>query len=534
MKKIYLFAGMAALMLASCSTDEQTTGDGYVAGSKITLKASLPNSGTRVTEEANDTYGLITNWSDDDSLDVLLENSGKIVSMTKGDGNTFTYTPTNSSDAYCFNKGYTIYGVNNKSNDNITTIYTYNDNCKCRQIQATVNLNGQDGTVSNLAKYDLMSGMGDPTGDIKFEHRICVLRLDINSDSLKDDSVTTIIGLKLKYIPTSGTQLFATKLLVGLGQTCNENFSGADSLYLQNTNIPVVDGKATVYVVVPHRLNLYGNLTVTIKGTDGTNNLPKLYDQVISMSNARMVNSTVHPQAIKDLSRRRNPVKPGYYLFDDGSWGPLGDTISTKPIAVIFSNKTSTTDQGYGWTHGYAMALKIAKKSVSWGPATTNPTGIYFTTADKNLMIRDKDGYTYTQKMNNSTYPAAYAATSYNLTVPVPVYTSGWYLPSSGQLHDIAVNLGGCEDKNDYYITWITPSITTFVANINKYLTPLSSGNFDAFISGSDAYNSYWSSTEMSISNVYVLSLNSVGLYSYNKSSPSNNLFPSVRSVIAF
>ena len=50
---------MAALMLASCSTDEQSTG-GYVAGSKVTLNASLPNSGTRVSEAASDTYGLIT------------------------------------------------------------------------------------------------------------------------------------------------------------------------------------------------------------------------------------------------------------------------------------------------------------------------------------------------------------------------------------------------------------------------------------------------------------------------------------------
>jgi len=60
MKKIYLFAGLAALMVASCSTEEQSSG-GYVAGSKVTLNASLPNSGTRVNEAASDTHSMC--WS---------------------------------------------------------------------------------------------------------------------------------------------------------------------------------------------------------------------------------------------------------------------------------------------------------------------------------------------------------------------------------------------------------------------------------------------------------------------------------------
>ena len=439
MKKIYLFAGLVAMMVASCSTEEQS-GGGYVAGSKVTLNASLPNSGTRVSEAASDTYGLITNWSSDDSLDVLVNtdaslNTNTIVSMTKSTGNTFTATPANATIGAGFNAGQTIYGVNNKNNDKITTVLNGS------QLNATVDFTDQKGTADNLSKYDLMYGKGDPTGNITFNHKICVLRLDINSDSLKADGITSITGLKLKYVVSSGTKLFATSEVYDFGATCDSTITSADSIYLQNTSITVADGKATVYIAVPHRQNLYGTLYIKLKGSNGT--AAKLYNLTnsISLSNARMLMSTVHPQAITGLSRTE--VNVGDYLFSDGTWGSLvgNDLGSATPIAVIFSKTTSTTDSTNGWTHGYAMALKDASTSAAWGSAATRLTGFYINTAAE--MIADKDGYTHTQYVNSSIYPAPYAAaTTYQSTVSAPSSTSGWYLPSIGQWFDICVNLG--------------------------------------------------------------------------------------------
>lgn len=541
MKKIYLLAGMAALMLASCSTEEQSTG-GYVAGSKITLNALLPNSGTRVTETADATYGLITNWSADDSLDVMI-NGYTIVSMTKDAGNTFTFTPATSTSTVAagFNSGKTIYGVNNNSKDNITTDHGSNYS-NVNQLQATVNFAGQNGTVENLKKYDLMYGTGDPTRNITFNHKICVLRLNINSDQLKADGITTITGLGLKYVASSGTKLFATREVYKFGTACDSTITDADVLYLNNTNIPVVNGTATVYVAVPHRQNLYGTLTISMKVTDGTTNLPKIYTltNAISMSNARMLNSTVHPQAVTGLTQKITPVAIGTYLFSDGTCGTVEDSISANPVAVIFSTTTSTTDQSSGWTHGYAIALKNAATGLTWGLTSATPTGKLLTTSSSPSISGDKDGYTNTQNILKITtkcsteYPAVNAANTY--TVAAPRNTSGWYLPSSGQWYDICVNLGGC---NSYYssngsnIGWATGTGSNCSTKINTYLTPIVSVAYDAFSYGSNDANSYWSSSENSATSAYALKMTSdMGISGSNKNSTS---YPyTVRPVIAF
>lgn len=498
MKKIYLLAGVAALTVASCSTDEQASSGGYVAGSAVTLNASLPNSGTRVTESASDTYGLITTWSADDSLDVLV-NTNTIVSMTKSTGNTFTATPANSTVGTGFNAGKTIYGVNNKSNDKITTALNGS------QLKATLDFTGQNGTVSNLSKYDLMYGKGDPTGNITFNHKICVLRLDINSDSLQADGITTLTGVKLKYVATSGTKLFASQEVYNFGATSDSTITDLDSIYLQSTSITVANGKATVYIAVPQRQNLYGTLYIRMKGTDGTN-VPRIYTltNAITMSNTRMLMSTVHPQAITGLTRTQ--VKPGSFLFSDGSWGTADILDSAQPIGLIFSNKTSATDKGHGWSRGYAMALKNASTSSAWGTTAAgtdkgNPTGTFITTTA--ALISDKDGYTHTQYIKSSIYPAGYAATTYKTTLPAN--TSGWYLPSVGQWYDICVNLGkittGYSDQGSY-LYWPSQALTC-ATNINNSLSILTSGTYDIFPWNTSTNYVYWSSSEFDSTNAF-------------------------------
>ena len=538
MKKIYLLAGMAALMLASCSTDEQASG-GYVAGSTVTLNATLPNSGTRVTESASDTYGLITTWSADDSLDVLV-NTNTIVSMTKGTtANTFTATPANATIGAGFNAGQTIYGVNNKYNDKITTAVNSS------KLKATVDFTGQKGTVDNLKRYDLMYGKGDPTGNITFNHKICVLRLDISSDSLKADGITSITGLKLKYVATSGTKLFGSQEVYNFGATCDSTITDADSLYLNSTSIAVADGKATVYIAVPHRQNLFGTLYIKLKGSNGST-IRKVYDLTngISLSNGRMLMSTVHPQAITALSRTK--VNIGNYLFSDGTWGILADSLgSAKPIAVTFSKTTTTTDKGLGWTHGYAMALKNVSTSGNVWQNTaidnaTNPTGVFFanTTA---AVSADKDGYTHTQMIHNNYslggFPAIDDVCYYYkvLVAAAPSNTSGWYLPAIGQWYDICVNLGGLSPSsfamNQYgMLQWPNGCAATVVNNLNGWMSP--TGNYTAFtaIGGYTNY-CFWSSSESSSTGAYVAYFTASGMYLCGNTKTYTNY---VRPVIAF
>ena len=520
MKKTYLFAGFAALMLASCSTEEQS-GGGYVAGSKITVNATLPNSVTRVNEAPSDTYGLITTWSDDDHLNVLI-NDNAVVTMTKSTGNTFTITPPDATVASGFNAGKTIYGVNNNSTILVTTALNGN------RLNATLYFTGQDGTVDNLKKYDMMYGKGDPTGNITFNHKICVMRLDINSSQLRADNITSIKRVALSYVPTSGSQLFASHEVYNFGATCDSTITDAQSCILSNTNISVTSGAAKVYIAVPHRQNLYGTLKISIDAVDGTGT-SKNYTLInaISFTNGRMLMSTVHPLAITDL--KATPANIGDYLFSNGTWGTLADNVGKTPVAVIFSTTTSTADQANGWKHGYAMALKNVS-STTWGPLGTNPTGYWIT--ETAAVMADKDGLTHTPDINSSTYPAGNAAaTTYENTVAAPSGTSGWYLPSIGQWFDIFVNLGKMNatvyTPSDKGFHW-SGQASTCVKNLNAYLTPLTSGTFTTF----GTFDYYWSSSEFRITdNAYHAYFDgpNVGLNYCNKSYTGL-----VRGVVAF
>lgn len=525
MKKLFLLAGITAIILSSCSTDEKYVNDS-ISGNKVTLNATIPNSGTRVSEVSSDTYGLITNWNSDDSINVLV-NANTIVPMGNSTGNFFTATSVDPTVEAGFAAGQTIYGVNNKYNDKITTVLNGS------QLNATIDYTLQNGTVSNLAKYDLMYGSGDPTGSITFNHKICILRLDINSDSLKADGVTSISDMKLRYVVSSGSQLFASKEVFNFGAASNDNITGMNSIYLQNTNIAVASGIATVYIAVPQRTSLNGTLYISMKGVTGTNT-SKIYNLTnpISLSNARMLKSTVHPQAITKLSRAK---LVGGYLFSDGWWGSLSDSIvgSVKPIAVIFSKTTSTTDQGKGWTHGYAMALKNASTSAAWGPGSGNPTGAFFATTATE--IADKDGYTHNTFIKTTTNQAGYAAfVTYKSVVAAPSNTSGWFLPSSGQLYDICVNLGKIttaytNQTTNFY--WAAKA-STCATNINAYLTPLASGTYDTFPWSSTVANNYWSSSEYNSTNVNYTSFSTNGNLVFNYSLKTSTY--KVRAVIAF
>lgn len=207
-------------------------------------------------------------------------------------------------------------------------------------------------------------------------------------------------------------------------------------------------------------------------------------------------------------------IKTGDYLLDDGSIIPNGTTnkyLLSKAIAVIFSTSTSTIDKGYGWTHGYAMALKNTANNTVW---STRKDQIFNVSTDINtiaLYESDMDGYSHSQTIKNipdyiTAYPALNAAFTYN--VAPPNNTSGWYLPSVGQWFLILKNLGGITWTLDYdagsYGYWnsqhtdpTTGSNTNpaiIAANgINRYLRPVSDTTIPT-----NAINLFWSSSEYS------------------------------------
>lgn len=252
----------------------------------------------------------------------------------------------------------------------------------------------------------------------------------------------------------------------------------------------------------------------------------------------------------------------GDYYLNNGSVIPNATTnkyLLDKAIGVVFNTSTSTTDQGHGWKHGYAMALKNAATSAAWSINTTTDESslltskgyIYVDHSDYPDFINNKDGYTETYAVNHyyssllqNEYPAFYDAVNYGVTVPSG--SSNWYLPSIGQWWDIVVNLGGMmsTELHNYgsaYCYWKDSSgsvnySSTCAANINSYLSNLNKygSTVDTF-SGEETV--YWSSSEYQ-SNLsyltYFVKAGDMSLYGQNGIFSVKTNTYIIRPVVAF
>ena len=247
-----------------------------------------------------------------------------------------------------------------------------------------------------------------------------------------------------------------------------------------------------------------------------------------------------------NVASEDRPVNVGDYLFSDGSWGPYTEgtaTASHYPIAVIFSNTTSLTDQAAGYRRGYAVALASCGAQLTWAKTGTIGvnTQVHPTlTNSLELAKANLDGRTETNRIktlsdfSKENYPSAYYATHFGTSeigltsgtgsssteasggsvgYAAPANTSGWYLGSIGQYYLVAKNLGGNID-NPNNSTWTEGSSHKYwyvsgASQANKnaleaifskgssswapsFGMPWSSGQYDTW---------YWTSSEISASN---------------------------------
>lgn len=150
----------------------------------------------------------------------------------------------------------------------------------------------------------------------------------------------------------------------------------------------------------------------------------------------------------------KRDLEIGDYYYADGSIYPkkLGNAPKTGCVGIIFSTETSVTDQANNWSHGYVVSLfdtDDINTKYSWSMVNEDITGLnlYEKTVDSfTSAFADYDGYSATQAIlaAPSYSAAAYAAVNAAVTYgkEIPSLTSGWYLPSIGQVALIINNLG--------------------------------------------------------------------------------------------
>lgn len=238
------------------------------------------------------------------------------------------------------------------------------------------------------------------------------------------------------------------------------------------------------------------------------------------------------------VKTRYGGIAVGDIIYQDGTWShgssetAIALSQSKIPVAIVFSTTTSTYDQNLGYTHGYALALKNYNNSqrfTYWSDASLKSTQVTDVFVNNlNDQRNDLDGLKHCQTANNyctnnsidkSKLTAIYAAmTSYESQVSAPIGTSGWYLPSIGQLYTLLKAtrpslFTGSEVLTNYGNTnWgMTNEAATTANTIDAWFSDsgLTSSQFDAinYKNNTNTTDSrlFWSSTEFDATHASLL-----------------------------
>lgn len=167
--------------------------------------------------------------------------------------------------------------------------------------------------------------------------------------------------------------------------------------------------------------------------------------------------------------------KIGDYYYSDGSWSDGGlvsieaDGLNpvwaaSKPAPVAGKtvigivcqtdqNRIAAGDKEKGFTHGYVVAVKNAHSADS--PTVQFSTDFDFASTPKAKLAStwygNINGYDETMKTvadygpNLAEWCPAFNFTVNDFSLPAPQASSGWFLPSTGQLWDMVANLCGHE-----------------------------------------------------------------------------------------
>ena len=325
----------------------------------------------------------------------------------------------------------------------------------------------------------------------------------------------TISSITIKGLYTTGT------LTIG----GSWSFTGAATNFSPAEN--------TSYMMIPQTFGSSASLEVTYVEGSKTQKLVYSLNEVTWQAGQTITYTISSDGGTAEV----NTAEIGDFVFSDGTWGSLAANPGKTPVAIIFLNVTTVTDQRAGYTHGYAMALKNVHSSGStvgtykWANSSTDESNLpNISDATWKSRRADLEGLTNTSFISTSSYPAGYAAmTTFASQVAAPSGTSGWFLPSSGQWYYILVNLGGMSATPGNAWGWSNAS-STAATNLNNKINVTGSGNYDAF---SNSYEYYWSSSEHGSSDAYgAYFLSNGSMYFanlYNKSNAGR-----VRAVLAF
>lgn len=244
-------------------------------------------------------------------------------------------------------------------------------------------------------------------------------------------------------------------------------------------------------------------------------------------------------------------LKPGDYYYSDGTIYPYTEGTVDQPFAegcigVIFEVGTGAPDTE--WTHGSVLALTNAWPDWSeWGGASepiegNNTSGfIDDDTEKRNFLMSKMDGYkmsAYFTKGAMSRVKVYGTEDSYP-DYKAPQTSSGWYLPSTGQLVSLMKGLGKYEftvDNLESVDAQYREGKLKALSNIENAIVKVK-GVFWDNDGDSETFQRWWTTTEHDDKNVWAIEWKRDGqikLLTRNKTQGWNTVKSYARPVLSF
>ena len=197
----------------------------------------------------------------------------------------------------------------------------------------------------------------------------------------------------------------------------------------------------------------------------------------------------------------------GDFYYSDGTWSSELDASKT-PIAIVFYVNAATefgdaSDNYFrkdgttplGEVNGYAFALNIASDAASWsfydswgdavGCSTDKTDFLGYSNTRKIVAEANKIGGLSDSESDN--WPATYyAMVDYDKTYPAPAASSGWFLPSAGQLKYIFDNYFDASGRPNEQFAAVYQALgdkaSNFCMEDSKYWSSTEAGDTQAYL----------------------------------------------------
>ncbi len=248
------------------------------------------------------------------------------------------------------------------------------------------------------------------------------------------------------------------------------------------------------------------------------------------------------------------PAKVGDYFYSDGTWSdggllsieadglnPVWADEKPAPVAgkqvigIVFQTEPSRmapSDVEAGFTHGYVVAVRFAhgadKMTTFWskdwefsclkGAKLAETWYANVNGYAETMTVRDTYGSGLDEMM------PAFGCVLNGFSLPAPENTSGWFLPSTGQLWDMAANLCGDEVARcmkewqtlSQDATWYCSETVSYdaMARFNETLSKIPEAERDLLVNDDDSHPfcSLWASTPYDGESACILEIGSEGL----------------------